>query len=72
MFVPPIETVCAAIDTLQNRGRRQKLERAAHRESLLRPIIEMFVVAGIDRGHTNSAADSCLYRCNPIRRVVFR
>jgi hypothetical protein len=30
----------------------------------------MFVVAGIDRSHTDSAADSCLYRCNPIRRVV--
>ena len=67
----PFQFFLFLIDALQHGRGREKFERAAHRESLLRPIIEMFVVAGIDRGHTDSAADSCLYRCNPGCRIIF-
>src|SRR5882757_9698764 len=59
----PFQRLLFLIDSLQDRSCGEEFERAAHRESFLCPIIEMFVVAGIERGHTDSAADSCLDRC---------
>ena len=59
------------IDALHYGRSREKFERAAHRESLVRAMFNMFAVAGVQRGHTDPAADSRLYRCNPGCRVIF-
>ena len=59
------------VDALQYGRGREKFERAAHRKSLVRPIFNLFAVSGVERGHTDSAADSRLYRCNPGCRIIF-
>jgi hypothetical protein len=41
------------------------------RKSLVRVIINMFAVSGVERGHTDSAADSRLYPCNSGYGVIF-
>ena len=67
----PLQFLLFLIDALQHGRSREKFERAAHRESLVRAMFNMFAVAGVQRGHTDPAADSRLYRCNPGCRVIF-
>ena len=68
----PFQLLLFLIDSLQHRSCGEEFERAAHRESFLCPIIEMFVVAGIECGYTDSTAASRLYRRNPGCRLIFR
>ena len=67
----PLQFLLFLIDALHYGRSREKFERAAHRESLVRAMFNMFGVAGVQRGHTDSAADSRLYRRNPGCRVIF-
>ena len=67
----PIQFLLFLIDALQHRGCGEKFERTAHRKPFFRPMIETLTVTGVERGHTDSAADSCLYRCNPGCRIIF-
>src|SRR5262249_61297842 len=61
-----------AIDALQHRSGGEEFERAAHRKSLLRPIIDMFAATCIQRGDTDSTAKSTFDGCDLIYRVPWR
>ena len=67
----PIQFLLFLIDAFQHGRSREKFERAAHRKSIIRAVINAFAVTDIERDHTDSAADTCLYRCKPDCRIIF-
>jgi hypothetical protein len=62
----PIQIVRAPIDALQNRGRRQELERAAHAESLTATMVQVPPGRGVKREHAQPPTFALLERGDPI------
>lgn len=63
----PIEIVFAPIDPLEDRSRRQELERAAHRESLTATMVQVAPGRGVEGKHPQPPTLALLERGDAIR-----